>query len=93
MNQLASNWPAQLRLPAQDALPVEPAGACFAVGLKAFDRQDAPAKKGLHGCDRAVGRPVVEKIDVDALLDEIADDRPDDVGFVVRGDYRDNRKR
>ena len=57
-----------------------------------FDAKDTAAEIPLDGSHRAVGGAVVQEIDLDALIDQVADDVFDDVRFVVRGDDRDNRE-
>src|SRR5437667_3511446 len=55
-----------------------------------FYAQEAAAGESFDRRRGAVGRAVVEQVDVNALLDQIADDLPDDVRFVIRGDDCDN---
>ena len=83
----------ELRLPEKNALPLE---TCRHAVLdrvsETFDAQDTAAEVRLDDSHRAIGGTVVQEIDVDALLDKVADDVLDDVRFVVRGDDRDNRE-
>ncbi len=79
----------EIGLAPQDPLPFEAARFPVREGLaEAFDGDEPVPEEGLHGRPRSVGRVVVQEIDGYALIDEIADDLPDDVGFVVR---RENR--
>ena len=55
-----------------------------------LDGHDTAADVRLDGRYRSVRGAVVEEVDLDALIDEVADDVFDDVGFVVRGDDGDN---
>src|SRR5439155_17022546 len=55
-----------------------------------FYAQEAAAGESFDRRRGAVGGSVVEQVDVNALLDQVADDLIDDVRFVIRGDDRDN---
>src|SRR5439155_11713528 len=74
----------ELGFSAKNPLPLENWRRCILARVgAAFDPEDAAADVRLDRRHRAVGGAVIEEIDVDALLDQIADDVPDDVGFVI----------
>ena len=84
----------KLRLATYQTLQRERAravGRCM-VGER-LDADDAMAHEGLDETSGAVGRAVVDQVHENAVRDEIANGKFDDVGFVIRRDDGDDSER
>ena len=80
------------RFAAQNALPVENVRLVRA-SREMFDGQYAPANERFDDLHRVIGGPIVEKVDVDVLVNQVGDDVVNDVGFVVGGNESDDGER
>src|SRR5206468_5861308 len=73
------------RFSREDALPVEgDARTVRDVGGEMFDAQHAAADESFDGRRGAVCGSIVHEIDLNALVNQVADDLLDDVRFVIR---------